>query len=105
MAETVFTISGVTADPMYLNDAPMAPMPDAVCVDEVTPLVATSFVTGLGGVGAGLYGVYKAGQRRTGASLFGFAAALGLWALSGRMMRAALVHYQDCRTLPPSGMP
>lgn len=103
MAETVFTISGAMPAYADLGDdaapaAPMVPAPQAeqTCAQQVMPLVGASVVCGLGGIGAGVFGVYKAGQRRTGASLFGFASAIGLWMLGSHMMRGAVQSFEAC---------
>lgn len=110
MPETVFTISGPSTSYMdgttYMDGAVDPNEQDMVCADHVKPLVLTSAVAGLGGVGAGLFGVYKVGQRRTGAALLSFAAAAGLWVFGGRLMRAALIGFESCRGGPPGpGMP
>lgn len=104
MPETVFTISG----PSMMGDPFGAPDPneqDMACAEHVKPLVITSAVAGLGGVGAGLYGVYKVGQRRTGAAMLSFAAAVGLWVFGGKLLRGALIGFESCRGGPvgPAG--
>lgn len=101
--ETVFTISGAQD---YMAGAEPDEQ-DLECAQHVKPLVLTSAVAGLGGVGAGLFGVYKAGQRKTGTALLSFAAAIGLWAFGGRLLRGALVGFESCRGGPvgPPGAP
>lgn len=106
MPETVFTISG---PPVEFMGGPFgAPDPneqDLECAAHVRPLVLTSAAAGLGGIGVGLYGVYKAGQRRTGVALLSFAAAAGMWVLGGRLMQAALIGFESCRGGPPEQRP
>lgn len=100
MAETVFTISGAMPAYSDLGDemvpAAVPPDHDQACAQQVMPLVGASVVCGLGGIGAGVFGVYKAGQRRTGASIFGFASAIGLWMLGSHMMRGAVQSFEAC---------
>lgn len=101
MPETVFTISGV--EPMYGPDlygpdtAPTVDEKDLACAMHVKPLVVTSVISGMAGIGTGLFGVYKAGQRRTGVSLISFAATVGLWWFGGKLMRSAMVGFQACQ--------
>lgn len=104
MPETVFTISGPPVEFMGAA-APHLNEQDLDCAYEVKPLVITSAVAGIGGVTAGLFGVYKAGQRRTGAALLSFAAAAGLWVLGGRLMRSAIIGFESCRGGPPEQQP
>lgn len=98
--ETVFTISG--AEDSYMGPAPVDEQ-DLECAQHVKPLVLTSAAAGLGGIGAGLFGVYKAGQRKTFPALLSFAAAAGLWIFGGRLLRGALVGFESCRggPIPP----
>ena len=109
MPETVFTISG--AQPQQAVellggfDAPDPNEQDLECAQHVKPLVLTSAVAGLGGVAAGLFGVYKAGQRRTGSALLSFAAAGAMWVVGSRLMKAALIGFESCRGGPPEQRP
>lgn len=101
MPETVFTISGVEpiyGPPLYGPDtAPTVDEKDLACAMHVKPLVVTSVISGMAGIGTGLFGVYKAGQRRTGVSLISFAATVGLWYFGGKLMRAAMIGFQACQ--------
>lgn len=100
MPETVFTISGPPVEFMGGFGAPDPNEQDMACADHVKPLVITSAAAGLGGVGAGLFGVYKAGQRKTGTALLSFAAAIGLWMFGGKLLRGALIGFETCRGAP-----
>lgn len=107
--ETVFTISGAMAEPLYgPGDVPPPPTvdeKDLACAMHVKPLVVTSVISGMAGIGTGLFGVYKAGQRRTGVSLLAFGATVGLWWFGGKLMRAAMVGFQACQgsSVPGTG--
>jgi hypothetical protein len=102
MPETVFTISGPSVeygDPMMYGpgDPPTLDEKDLACAMHVKPLVVTSVIAGMAGIGTGLFGVYKAGQRRTGVSLLSFATTVGLWWFGGKLMRSAMVGFQACQ--------
>ena|SRR5215469_9654634 len=111
--ETVFTISGATATPApaapegplvtFLGDPVEPNEQDLTCAEHVKPLVVTSVIAGLGGIGTGLFGVYKAGQRKTMTSLLSFGMTMGLWWFGGKLMRAALVGFETCRGEPRPG--
>lgn len=103
MPETVFTISGAD-EPVHMYGLGAEPdQQDLVCAEHIKPLVVTSAIAGMGGVGAGLFGVYKAGQRKTGTALLSFAAAVGLWVFGGKLLRGALIGFESCRGGPPPG--
>lgn len=95
--ETVFTISGAEPYEMSgLGDAGPPPT-DVMCVQPIKPLVVTAGLAAVGGLGAGVFGIYKFGQRRVGAGFGSIAAAVGLWWLGGRLMTAAAKSFQACR--------
>jgi hypothetical protein len=94
--ETVFTISG--ADPGDVGPPlPPSPAGDMLCAMQVKPLVITGGLATLGGLGAGVFSIYKFGQRRVGTGFVGAAAAVGLWYLGGRLVNSALKSFQVCK--------
>lgn len=105
--ETVFTISGAMAEPVDMygfgeGEPPVAASEqDMACAMHVKPLVVTSVISGMAGIGTGLFGIYKAGQKKTGVSLLSFAATIGLWWFGGKLMNSALVGFRTCRGSTP----
>jgi hypothetical protein len=94
--ETVFTISG--ADPGDVGPAiPPPSTGDLLCAMQVKPLVITGGMAALGGLGAGVFSIYKFGQKRVGTGFLGAAAAVGLWYFGGRLVNSALRNFQMCK--------
>jgi len=66
---------------------------------QLTPLRLAG-VCVLGGVGAGLTGIYKLGKGKGGA-LGAFAVSVGLWFIGNRLIVSAANTFQACRGQPP----
>ena len=100
--ETVFTISGAEFEPAVnlLDSFPGATPSDIACAQPVKPAVVAAGLSAIGGLGAGVFSIYKFGQRHNGAAVASAVTAAGLWWIGTRLMRSALIGFQACRGKP-----
>lgn len=101
MAE-VFTLSGSPVD--VLDGAAYSfgrGLGDA-CAEHVSKLVVTAKVAKYLGVGAGLFGAYKMGQKHAGLGVFSILAGVALWVSEGQLWKHSKT---VCYQTPPGGTP